>query len=377
MNALILGTNDRSVILKNLIENVYIKYKDSPLKISAFVDIENEKRSIISGKPIVSQKSMIDWYHAGEVQKIIMPRDNLIGYTSILQILMVNGIKLEDFLISQQIDWNLFEDDRLDNLLEPYCDAKFLPYLEFHIADHCNLNCKACSHYSGLVTKPRFPNFNQWARDFDLLKTFIDDIGVIRILGGEPLLNPEILLYMLKARENYPLARIYIVTNGIRLMSMPEVFFEACRNLDIEIQVSLYLPMQSQASRLDKFLSTFGVKYGISDTVGFFEMKQILEPNDNPVRAFLQCDEGRCNNFYDGKIAACFFPFTTKYFNEYFGKNLPEDGAIDLHEPNLTTEILKTRLLTPFERCRYCTSAKLAPWAQIKNPSTLDDWIRE
>ena len=60
-----------------------------------------------------------------------------------------------------------------------------------------------------------------------------------------------------------------------------------------------------------------------------------------------------------------------------FAKNLPEDGTIDIYDPNLTTTTLKHRLLIPFERCRYCGSYKKIPWTKIKNPSTLDDWIRE
>lgn len=65
---------------------------------------------------------------------------------------------------------------------------------------------------------------------------------------------------------------------------------------------------------------------------------------------------------------------TTKYFNRYFGKDLTEDGAIDLYEDGLTTEQLKMRLLTPFERCRYCTPPVNVKWEQVKYPSRLSDW---
>ena len=75
------------------------------------------------------------------------------------------------------------------------------------------------------------------------------------------------------------------------------------------------------------------------------------------------------------KLASCFLPFTTKYFNRYFDKNLPEDGAIDLYEEGLTIEKIMHRLSTPFERCRYCTEAEEQPWHIIHEPSVLEDWV--
>lgn len=374
MNAVIWGTDAQSVVLKNLLEKFP---KTSRLNISAFIPLGSDNRSIISGKPVAILEAMLDWYHSGEIQKIIMSRDNVVGQSSIVPFFVANGISLEDFWISQRINWNLFLEDRIDNLLEPYCDASYLPYLEFHIADQCNLNCKACEHYSGLVRGEVFPNFAQWSRDFDLLKTLIEDIGMIRILGGEPLLNPEIVLYMQKARQNYPLSQIRVVTNAIKLRSMPEDFFEACRNLNITIWISFYPPMKNQMPAIQQFLDARKINYTVSPYTEQFEMKQTLKPHNDALGQFWRCFQSRCNNFYDGKIAACFLPFTTKYFNEYFAQDLPEDGAIDLHESGLTTRVLKQRLLSPFERCRFCASEIKVPWQQIKHPSTLDDWIRK
>ena len=105
-------------------------------------------------------------------------------------------------------------------------------------------------------------------------------------------------------------------------------------------------------------------------------MKQTLRKTASP-DYFYRCSQSRCHNLYDGKIAACFLPFTTKYFNEYFHQHLPEDGAIDLYTPGLTTEILKTKLMQPFERCYYCQDSISVDWEQIKNPSTLADWLAE
>lgn len=65
----------------------------------------------------------------------------------------------------------------------------------------------------------------------------------------------------------------------------------------------------------------------------------------------------------------------TKYFNEYFNANLPQDGILDLYEDNLTVEKIKKHLITPFERCRYCIKPHSIKWSTIKYPSQLSDWV--
>ncbi len=73
------------------------------------------------------------------------------------------------------------------------------------------------------------------------------------------------------------------------------------------------------------------VKFGISPLNKEFTIKQTVSPHNDKREIFLQCIQAHCHNLYEGKIAACFLPFTTKYFNAYYNKNLPEDGALDLY----------------------------------------------
>ena len=108
-----------------------------------------------------------------------------------------------------------------------------------------------------------------------------------------------------------------------------------------------------------------------------FTIKQTLHRHDKNREIFLQCFQANCHNIYEGKIAACFLPFTTKYFNDYYNQNLPEDGALDLYEAGLTTEKIKKFLLTPFERCSYCTPPIAVKWDVVKYPSPITDWTND
>ncbi|MBR0060814.1 MAG: radical SAM protein, partial [Selenomonadaceae bacterium] len=301
------------------------------------------------------------------------PREVYIWKRMFLNYLRGLGLSIEDIWISQRLSGETF----LQNFLEPYIAAKFLPYLEFHVADHCNLNCAACSHYSGLVKEPHFTNLEKFTRDFERLREFIDDIGAIRILGGEPLLNPEINEYIKLSRRLYPQAVIYVVTNGLLLPKMSESFFDTLRECDAMIDISFYPPLEGKMPAIKQLLAEKGVQFIIGSVIKNFTCNQTLKPHDYPREIFLQCLQANCHNLYEGKIAACFLPFTTKYFNAYYGKDLPEDGALDLYDETLTTEKLKAHLLTPFERCRYCTPPVTVEWRTIKNPSPITDWVHD
>ena len=307
------------------------------------------------------------------IHKIIFPREIFNGQTQVLSHLEMLGVKIEDVCMAQRLNSKIFS----TNFIEPYLSAKYLPYLEFHVADHCNLNCKACEHYSGLVKEPHFPNLKKFTRDFERLHEFIDDIGVIRILGGEPLLNPELNEYIKLSRRLYPQAEIHVVTNALLLQKMPEEFFETLRQCRTVIDISFYPPLESKIDAIKNFIESKRVSLFVSPLNKTFTMKQTLNRHDRPREIFLQCFQAHCHNLYEGKIAACFLPFTTKYFNAYYEKNLPEDGAFDLYDPTLTTEKLKAHLLKPFERCRYCTPPVSVEWTTIKNPSPITDWVHD
>ena len=256
--------------------------------------------------------------------------------------------------------------------------SNFLPYLEFMISFHCNLNCKACALYSGLVKEPQFPNLEKFTRDLEKLHEYISDVDTIRILGGEPLLNPEINEYVKLTRRIYPAADIYIVTNATLLTKMPEDFFETLRSYNVKIFISVYLPMKNKIPEIQNFLQQKNIGFRIMpNVIENFTISQTLQPCPDKAKQFSHCSDAVCNTIFDGKIAACGRTFMTKYFNAYFNKNLPVDGTLNLYEEGLTAEKIKKHLITPFERCRYCVNPRLIKWETIKYPSQISDWIIE
>ena len=119
------------------------------------------------------------------------------------------------------------------------------------------------------------------------------------------------------------------------------------------------------------------VNFKMRKQVEKFNNKYSLAKHDNKEQIFFSCSRANCHFLYDGKIAACCLPFMVKYFNEYYDKNLPQDGTIDLYEEGLNTEKIKRRLMTPFELCSHCKYDAKIDWGVISHPSPITDWTND
>ena len=87
-----------------------------------------------------------------------------------------------------------------------------LPFLETMITQVCNLSCHGCTNYSDLSHK----GYVTWEAGRQQLlpwleKISIDDFG---IMGGEPLINPEVSKWLLGVRNLLPASQIRFTTNG-------------------------------------------------------------------------------------------------------------------------------------------------------------------
>jgi organic radical activating enzyme len=87
-----------------------------------------------------------------------------------------------------------------------------LDNLEFYINHTCNFNCSGCNRFNnykfkGLQAWDEYENVHRaWAEKVDL-KNY-------SILGGEPLLNPDIIKWIRGIRELWPDSSANITTNG-------------------------------------------------------------------------------------------------------------------------------------------------------------------
>ncbi|MGE5531373.1 MAG: radical SAM protein, partial [Bacteroidota bacterium] len=105
--------------------------------------------------------------------------------------------------------------------------------LEYSAAYHCNLNCAHCSHLSP-YTPRGFPSCDSLAADLERLAIVLHT-EEFRLLGGEPLLNPELPTLAQIVRDSGITDTLVVTTNGLLLHRMDERLWPIIDRLDVTI----------------------------------------------------------------------------------------------------------------------------------------------
>lgn len=314
-------------------------------------------------------------YAEGELSAVIIPKEYYMQQNELVLALLRAGVDVQDIYDGIRLNPQIRnQPEAVANLITPMLQDPYLPYLEYHVADHCNLNCKYCTHYSPLVPQPVYTEYEQFAADLRQLKKYIIDIGVIRILGGEPLLNPELGRFIELTRELYPASIITVVTNGMLLDRLEPSLIEAMKRNMAFFHISFYPPLKDKVQEIQKYLYEKEIPYTITPMITEFNKTQTMTPQADE-DFFYRCFQASCTCLHGGKMAPCYAPFTTKYFNAAFGQELPVEEGIDLYDEALTAPVLKAELLIPMQRCSYCISGEIRPWEIVGKHSTMEDWV--
>lgn len=248
--------------------------------------------------------------------------------------------------------------------------------LEYHLVDSCNLKCAGCSHYACLLDKLTYTKLEDIITDLSLLKSKVgDNLTTLRLLGGEPLLHPQICECLKEIRNLFPKVNMVIVTNGILLKKMPDEFFEICRTSRVGIYITNYRVIDIPAM-IDK-LKELGIRtktYKNSDKNFIWRYKHI-RLTEGKIDCLSNCTfKNSCNNYRDGKIYLCPHIAYIGFFNDYFGKNiqLDETDYISLDDISSFDELIeKLHSARPNFCYNYCnyydeTHPEVGEWHTTK-----------
>lgn len=177
---------------------------------------------------------------------------------------------------------------------------------EFPLTSHCNLNCQMCTVFSPIAEKT-FLSMESFYKDISRMGSLFGSKNVwFRMVGGEPLLHPQIVDMMLLARKVLPNALISITTNGLLAKKMDDAFYAVARNRNIVLLNSPYPPVDADGNIA--FMRNLGINS--FKTVQKFTSKKLaldLSGLQNAKANFDLCAY-RCNFILNGKLSRCFYP---------------------------------------------------------------------
>lgn len=247
--------------------------------------------------------------------------------------------------------------------------------LEFHVTDHCNLNCKGCGHFS-CISPVMFADPQAFGRDMTRLAEIMDDIEVITLLGGEPLLHPAVLDFVESARRAFPRAQVHLTTNGILLGAMPESFWDKLATERVRVNISGYpIKIDDEAIRREAERSGVEVVRTVAREQSYcipLDSKGASRPADSRAACLTLAN---CPFLRDGRIYPCAYPPLVFAVEERFGLEFPVQPAdsIDIHG-DIDGFAVNEFLARSIAFCRFCDLGRVRDFAWGRSSRSLDEW---
>ncbi len=261
---------------------------------------------------------------------------------------------------------------------------------EVSLADHCNLSCQMCDHFSQL-SEPSFVDIDVFERDIiQMAKLYDHECGPITLLGGEPTLHADIIKCVRIVRREFPNAVLGIMTNGLLLLDCENSeggnLWQVCKDLNVRIEVTVY-PIKLDYAAIEKKAEEYDIDLIMSSNIHAEELTRVVKISDKHTLRlngdvddfyFVNCLYfNKFNVLKDGKLYMCPIEAHIDIFNKKFNKNIEyADGAfLDIYNLTSWEEIREwTSHRIPF--CSYCDQKDWGPRAEWKaSTKSIEEYV--
>jgi organic radical activating enzyme len=253
--------------------------------------------------------------------------------------------------------------------------------VEYSLTEHCNISCHACAHASPLLAK-KFADLSDFTRDFEALAEVFHS-RELRIVGGEPLLHPELLAFLREGRRIGIADTIVVYTNGVLLHRVPEEFW---RLID-KLHVSVYPGVRRRLDDEDcaRLCRTHDVELGIEQFRTFDQTLISKRIDDHRlVKAIYRaCHTAtECHTVHGGRFYKC--PMATLMSSwlalHKIDFESPASDGVALHGNPALQQDLERYLdsAAPLAACSYClgSSGQAVTHRQLDNAG-CSAWLAE
>jgi MoaA/NifB/PqqE/SkfB family radical SAM enzyme len=255
--------------------------------------------------------------------------------------------------------------------------------VEYNLTEHCNLTCYACDHASPLLPK-KFASVDEFSRDFTALAQVFHS-KQLRLLGGEPLLHPQLLEFLTEARRIRVADEIVLITNGVLLHEAPDKLWKLIN----ELWVSAYPGVRRRLNDADcaEICETHDVRFHLMRVESFNRtiINNRIDDSKLVKTIFRNCKlagEISCHTVHEGRFYKCAIaPFMGPRLalRGITFDNRETDGVSLHNNPKLYEDL--DRCLngsTPLAACSYCLGSlgPMVPHRQL-NRHGRSRWLEE
>lgn len=273
----------------------------------------------------------------------------------------------------------------LKNALIRLTPQTCLRYVVLNILEHCNLNCKGCDHFAPIASKKEIALA---AIEKDLKRfseIMCQDVKIIGIMGGEPLLHPELPEIIFAVRNYFPHTRIQVDTNGLLLLKQQETFWKSCRVNHAVIVCTKYPISLDYDAIMEKCREQqVEFEYYGDEKVEkvLYKIPLDLKGEQDERESFANCfHANHCVTLEEGKVFPCTVAPNVHIFNEKYGTTnikLCEDDYLDIYDEHLTKHRILEFVSQPIPFCRFCDVAHRSyghVWERSRQE--MAEWVHE
>lgn len=265
-----------------------------------------------------------------------------------------------------------------------------LNYAEFYITNVCNLSCKGCNRFNSF----NFKGYQSWKKYQHIYEKWSKVLRLqsFGILGGEPLLNPEIIGWITGTMNLWPFAHVRMSTNGFQLNKVKDLYKTIKERPRLLMSVGIHNKMHKKEimGLIETFL-TGPLKYEFDNSNKYAQEMYITDSNNvkirvqynwwfhqgaiirneigkytlhnsDPIKAHSICHSAECHHFQDGKLYKCGAAALFPDFDKQIGLDLTEKDRnlinnVDFisaeDDIEMQDKFIKN-LSSPIPQCKFC-----------------------
>jgi organic radical activating enzyme len=259
-----------------------------------------------------------------------------------------------------------------------------LEFLEIMLIRTCNLSCEGCTTFSDL----KYQGYTTWQQGRAWLEPWTHRLELegVGVMGGEPLINPEVREWLIGLRQLLPSTQIRFVTNGLLLDRHWDVVELLHKLGNSVLKISQHVDTPELSSVIERVKDSYDWQpvneYGIDRWRTSNEFRfQVARPktflktfrNDyanmaphdsQPREAFELCVQKRCPLLYNGRLYKCgTVGLTPELLDRYNRPNWDQwqpylVPGLDPGCSDLELEQFVRNFGQPHAVCRQCPSSK-------------------
>lgn len=231
--------------------------------------------------------------------------------------------------------------------------------IEFNVVEHCNLRCRGCDHGSPLLEK-RFVEVDDYARDLQALARVLH-VRELRLVGGEPLMHPQLLDLLRVGRESGLADMMVVITNGVLLHTVPAEVWKLVDRLWLSIYPGIRTKMTVEDC--EALAREYGFEFNERriDEFRLTVLNQRIDDARLVDEIYQRCALAHvwaCHTLHNGRYFKCSpAPFMRARLERLgIGFDESNDSVSVYGDPEEVEERLARYLVdpTPLEACSYC-----------------------